>query len=95
MLKKEDFVTAITHNVTTIKKAQAEKAVEAIMDAIYEGLKAHKTVRLPKVGSLSIVKRQPTTYRNPKTRAEIKVGETNRIKFSMSEVIKQDLSPNE
>ena len=92
-MKKEDFVRAIMKNDSSLKKVQAEKAFDAVVAAaIYEGLKDEETIRLPKIGTFSVVTRKPTTYYNPKTREKIEVGEMKRIKFSISEIIKSDLA---
>lgn len=72
-------------------KAQARKMVEVFNSMLPEWLINGRVFRIPKVGTLSVVKRKATTYRNPKTKKIVQQGEVLRLKFSTSNVIKEEL----
>jgi len=91
-MKQSDFITHIIASDSTINAKQAKNAYSAMIEAMFNALKRKETVRLNKIGSLSVTVRKETTYRNPRTKELIKKPAHNRIKFSISDIMKEDLN---
>ncbi|MBC2593361.1 HU family DNA-binding protein [Ruficoccus amylovorans] len=62
-------------------KAQAERAVDAFIDAIKKGVKKDKAVQLIGFGTFSVTKRAARTGVNPKTGEKIKIAASKTVKF--------------
>jgi DNA-binding protein HU-beta len=90
IVKSDEYINVMAKN-SGITKIQAKKALDAFYDLIFESLKDKKIIRVPKIGTLSVVRKKATTYRNPKTKQTVQQGETDRVKFSTSNVIKEEL----
>lgn len=72
-------------------KAQAERAVEAMVDSIKTGLKKGKTVQLVGFGTFKVVQRKARTGVNPKTGQKIKIKASKNVKFSAGKDLKAKL----
>ncbi|WP_038559741.1 HU family DNA-binding protein [Neorickettsia helminthoeca] len=90
VVKSVDLINIVAEGAS-IPKGQAKHAINALYEYIYDSLKKKKSIRIPKVGTLSVVKKKATTYCDPKTKQMVKQAETERIKFTISSVIKGDL----
>ncbi len=62
-------------------KAQAERAVDAFIDAVKKGVKKDKAVQLIGFGTFSVTKRAARTGVNPKTGEKIKIAASKTVKF--------------
>ena len=62
-------------------KAGAERAVEAVLEAVKKGVKKDKTVALVGFGTFSVAKRAARTGVNPKTGEKIKIAASKTVKF--------------
>lgn len=62
-------------------KAQAERAVDAFIDAVKKGVKKDKSVQLIGFGTFSVAKRAARTGVNPKTGEKIKIAASKTVKF--------------
>ncbi|MDR1402006.1 MAG: HU family DNA-binding protein [Puniceicoccales bacterium] len=62
-------------------KACAEKALNAVLQAITYGLKSTKGVQLIGFGTFTVVKRASRTGVNPKTKAKIQIPASKTVKF--------------
>lgn len=93
-MKKEDVVNFIVNSVPNLnlKKSDAGKIYDAVIQCFFNALKKDEPVRLPGIGTLSLTVRKETTYRNPQTKALIKKAAHKRIKFSMSKNIKDEIN---
>lgn len=69
-------------------KACAERALNAVLDAIQAGVKKEKKVQLIGFGTFSVVDRKARTGINPKTRERIKIKASKAIKFKPSSAFK-------
>ena len=69
-------------------KACAEKALNAVLEAIKGGIKKQKKVQLIGFGTFSVVNRKARTGINPQTKAKIKIKASKAIKFKGSKAIK-------
>jgi DNA-binding protein HU-beta len=62
-------------------KAQAERALNAVLGGIKKGLKKDKTVQLIGFGTFSVKHRKARKGRNPQTGAEIKIKASKTVGF--------------
>ena len=62
-------------------KAQAERAVDAFIDAIKKGVKKDKAVQLIGFGTFSVTKRAARMGVNPKSGEKIKIAASKTVKF--------------
>jgi nucleoid DNA-binding protein len=72
-------------------KAQAERAVEAVVEGIKGGLKKGKPVQLVGFGTFKIASRKARTGINPKTGEKIKIKASKSVKFSAGKDLKSKL----
>ncbi len=74
-MNKGELVEAVLGSKAGLEsKASAEKATNAVLDAIKKGLKKDKKVQLVGFGTFSVKKRAARKVRNPQT------GETMKVK---------------
>jgi DNA-binding protein HU-beta len=70
-------------------KAEAERAVEAVIEGIRRGLKKQKAVQLIGFGTFRVAKRAARTGVNPRTGESIKIKASNTVKFKAGEGLKE------
>jgi len=87
-MNKNDLVTAVASNAE-LTKADAARAVDAIINSIGASLKKGKEVRLVGFGTFLVQKRKATTGRNPRTGASIKIPASNQPKFRAGKQLKE------
>lgn len=69
-------------------KAEAERAVNAVIDAIKIGVKKTKTVQLIGFGTFKVASRKARTGVNPKTGEKIKIKASKTVKFVAGKAFK-------
>lgn len=69
-------------------KACAERALNAVLDAIKAGVKKQKKVQLIGFGTFSVVNRKARTGMNPQTKEKIKIKASKAIKFKAGSAFK-------
>lgn len=69
-------------------KACAERALNAVLDAIQTGVKKTKKVQLIGFGTFSVVDRKARMGINPKTKEKIKIKASKAVKFKPSSAFK-------
>lgn len=72
-----------------VSKAQAAKAIDAVFDAIKDGLGDGKEVRIIGFGTFKVRRVQAKTVRNPRDGSPVKVPASNRVKFSAGKELKE------
>lgn len=72
-------------------KAEAERAVNAVIDAIKIGVKKTKTVQLIGFGTFKVASRKARIGVNPKTGAKIKIKASKTVKFVAGKAFKESL----
>lgn len=72
-------------------KAQAERALEAVLGSIKKGVKKDKVVQLIGFGTFKTVQRAARMGINPQTRAAIKIKASKTIRFTVSSALKSAL----
>ena len=79
-MNKADLVNVMAEQAD-ISKAQASKALDAMLDAIVGALKADDKVTLVNFGTFSVTTRSARTGRNPRTNKEIQIPAKKVAKF--------------
>jgi DNA-binding protein HU-beta len=87
MANKADIVMKV-QDVLGGTKADAERAVETMIDAIVSGLKAGDEVSIAGLGIFRAKPRAARMARNPRTGEQIKVPATRSPKFSAAKALK-------
>ncbi|MBL8644335.1 MAG: HU family DNA-binding protein [Rhodospirillaceae bacterium] len=86
-MNKNDLVAEVA-DATGLTKADAAKAVDAVLDSITGSLKKGKEVRLVGFGTFTVAKRAASEGRNPRTGEKIKIPASKRPKFSAGKALK-------
>jgi DNA-binding protein HU-beta len=87
-MKKADIISRMAEGAD-ITKAQADKAMEGLLEAVKEGLKDGGRVAFVGFGTFSVAERKARTGRNPKTGEVIQIPESRTVKFTASEGLKK------
>jgi len=74
------------------KKGDAAKAVEAVVDAIRDGLKRDGKVAITGFGSFETVRREAREGRNPRTGKPVQVAASTTVKFKPGKGLKDALN---
>ncbi len=72
-------------------KADAEKAVKAVLDAIADGVRKDEAVQLIGFGTFKVSHRAARMGRNPKTGEAMQINASKSVKFSPSAAFKKSL----
>lgn len=86
-MNKADIVDAV-HDVLGSTKADAERAVETVIDSITKGLKSDEEVSIAGLGIFSAKLRPARTGRNPRTGETIKIAAMRVPKFRAAKALK-------
>jgi nucleoid DNA-binding protein len=92
-MNKADLVEAVHKTLgKDTSKAQAERAVEAVVEGIKGGLKKGKAVQLVGFGTFKVVHRKARMGVNPKTGAKLKIKASKGVKFAAGKDLKDKLN---
>ena len=86
-MNKADLVSQVSE-LAGMTKANAEKAADAVFDAIAAALKSGVDVRLTGFGTFSVSNRAAREGRNPRTGKTIKIAASKQPKFSAGKGLK-------
>ena len=86
-MNKADFIEAVADGAE-LTKADAGRAVDAMIAAVTKALKKGDTVTLVGFGTFSVRKRGARTGRNPQTGAEVKIPARTVPKFKAGKGLK-------
>ncbi|MBL8628060.1 MAG: HU family DNA-binding protein [Rhodospirillaceae bacterium] len=86
-MNKNDLIAEVA-DATGLTKADAAKAVDAVLDAVTGALKKGDEVRLVGFGTFTVAKRAASEGRNPRTGEAIKIPASKRPKFSAGKALK-------
>ncbi|MBU6391311.1 MAG: HU family DNA-binding protein [Planctomycetota bacterium] len=86
-MNKQELVEAVAKECE-VSKACGEKAVNAVLDGIKNGVKKSKEVRLVGFGSFSVKARKARKGRNPQTGETINIKASKTVKFSAGQDFK-------
>lgn len=90
-MNKAEFIEAVADNAE-LTKADAGRAVDAMVAAITKALKKGDTVTLVGFGTFSVRKRGARTGRNPRTGATIKIPAAKTAKFTAGAALKKSIN---
>jgi nucleoid DNA-binding protein len=89
-MNKVELVTSVQKSLGS-SKADAERAVNAVIDGIKLGIKKTKNVQLIGFGTFKVGNRKARTGVNPKTGEKIKIKASKVVKFSAGKAFKSSL----
>ncbi|MCR5744079.1 MAG: HU family DNA-binding protein [Lachnospiraceae bacterium] len=92
MTKKELTAAVVEKAGVEIKKADAQKVVDALLEVVVDELKAGNKVTLNGVGILEAVKKPARTGRNPRTGETTQIAASVAAKFKASKALKDALN---
>ena len=75
-----------------LNKADAEKAINIVLDDIITSLKQGQRVNISGFGTFSVSERQARTGRNPKTGESIQISASRSAKFKPGKQLKDSLN---
>lgn len=90
-MNKAALILAVQKNLGEVSKAEAERAVTAVIDGIRSGIKKDKAVQLIGFGTFKVVTRKARLGVNPKTGAKIKIKASKAVKFTNGKELKSKL----
>ena len=90
-MNKNDLA-AVVAGKSGLSKADAAKAVEAVLDGIVESLQGGTEVRLVGFGTFSVSRRAASPGRNPRTGQAITIPAANVPKFKAGKALKEALN---
>ena len=91
-MNKVELVEAVQKSLgKETSKAEAERAVNAVIDGIKAGVKKTKTVQLIGFGTFKVATRKARIGVNPKTGAKIKIKASKTVKFVAGKALKETL----
>ena len=87
-MNKAEFIDAVADNAE-LTKADAGRAVDAMVAAITKALKKGDTVTLVGFGTFSVRKRGARTGRNPRTGEQIDIPASYGVRISAGSLLKK------
>ena len=88
-MNKEDLINAVAK--ATCTKAEAAKALDAVLEAIKKSLKKGEMVTLVGFGTFRVAKRSARHGRNPQTGKTIKIAAKKVPKFIAGKALKDSV----
>ena len=89
-MNKVELITAVQKTLGS-SKADAERAVNAVIDGVKAGVKKTKTVQLIGFGTFKVASRKARVGVNPKTGEKIKIKASKTVKFQAGKALKEIL----
>jgi DNA-binding protein HU-beta len=90
-VNKNDLIAAVADRCG-MSKADAGKAIDAMLDTITEALKKNDDVRMVGFGTLSVTERSATQGRNPRTGQPIRIPASKRARFRPGKALNDALN---
>jgi len=86
-MNKAELINAVADKAE-LSKADAARAVDAIVEVVTKALKKHDKVSLVGFGTIAIRERKARTGRNPKTGAPLKIKASKNPAFKAGKALK-------
>lgn len=86
-MNKNDLVAAVATS-SGLTKADAGRAVDAVLDCITGSLKSGKEVKLVGFGTFHVTHRAASVGRNPRTGQQIQISASKQPKFKAGKALK-------
>jgi DNA-binding protein HU-beta len=90
-MNKAELVDAVAKSLGTASRAEAERAVTAVVDGIKTGIRKDKSVQLVGFGTFRVSERAARMGINPKTGEKIKIKKSKTVKFAVGKELKGKL----
>lgn len=90
-MNKNDLIATVADGAA-LSKADSERAVNAVFDAITNSLKGGQTVRLVGFGTFSVSQRKASKGRNPKTGEPMDIPASMQAKFKAGKGLKDAIN---
>ena len=90
-MNKTELIAAVAKD-TELKKVEAEKAINSVLNAVQKALKDGEKDQLIGFSTFEAKKRPARMARNPRTGEEIKVAASKAPTFRASKVFKDELN---
>lgn len=90
-MNKNELVAEVAESAG-LSKADAAKAVDAVLESVTGALKAGDEVRLVGFGTFHVTRRAASTGRNPRTGEVIAIAASNQPKFKAGKALKDALN---
>jgi DNA-binding protein HU-beta len=87
-VNKNDLISKVAA-ATDFSKADSQKAIDAVLEAVTDALSSGEEIRLVNFGTFLVVKRKATEGRNPRTGAAIKIPASKQPKFRPGKQLKE------
>ena len=90
-MTKTELIDGLS-NKLGVNKAEAEKAINIILEDIVLALRQGERVNISGFGTFSVSSRKPRTGRNPKTGESIQIAASRSAKFKAGKQLKDSLN---
>ncbi len=90
-MNKKEMIERLARK-TGMTKADSQRALDGVLDVVFEELKSGNSVSLAGFGSFTVAERKPRTGRNPQTGAEINIPAAKVPKFKPGKNLKEAVS---
>jgi len=90
-VNKNDLIASVADSAG-LSKSDASNAVDAVLQAITDGLAGGGEIRLVGFGTFSVANRAATTGRNPRTGEAIQIPASKQPKFKAGAPLKQSVN---
>lgn len=90
-MNKNELVAAVA-DASSLSKADAGKAVDAVLDSVTDALKSGSEVRLVGFGTFSVSNRAASEGRNPRTGEKIQIPASKQPKFKAGKGLKDAIN---
>ena len=90
-MNQGDLADAVAE-ATGAKRAEAAKVVEAVLDAIRDGLKRGEKVAISGFGVFEAARREARKGRNPRTGEAVEIAASTTIKFKPGKGLKEAMN---
>lgn len=91
-MNKNDLILAVQKELgKDVSKAEAQRAISAVLDSLSKGIKKDKTVQLIGFGTFKVASRKARKGINPKTGEQIKIKASKTVRFTPAKALKESL----
>jgi len=90
-MNKKEMIERLAQK-TGMTKADSQKALEGVLDVVFEELRSGNSISLTGFGTFTVAERKPRTGRNPQTGAEINIPAAKVPKFKPGKKLKEAVS---
>ncbi len=91
-MNKTELINHVVDNVEGLTKVLGTKVVNAVFDAIKQGLKNDKEVAIVGHGSYVVVERSARDGRNPQTGEIMRIPSTKAVRFKVGKDLKDEVN---